>query len=189
MRDILPNWIVVELADDDVVSCYYPACEPLTVDGSGLLTRTLTRLALETTRIGGQAFKGCIENKMRASSLEYQFLPMSTGYRFRPIRKSSGNESPPKKKKTSRKNSWLCPPKPCLVPVSVYGPDGVLYVSPDAPDSSIPSLQSLRSRHPYRTPFVVGLSVILKTRWRRVLLRLQHFRSDCWFVHGQGPGR
>lgn len=44
MRYIHPNWIVVELADDGVASCNYPACESLTVDGLGLLTRLFTQL-------------------------------------------------------------------------------------------------------------------------------------------------
>lgn len=105
----------------------------------------------------GQAFKGCIENKMRASCLEYQFLPMGTGYRFRPIRKSSSNESPSKNTRTVKTPDCVRP-KPCLVPVSLYGPGIVLYLSSDAPDSSIPTHQSLRSGHPFRKPYVVGLS-------------------------------
>lgn len=64
MRYIHPNWIVVELADDGVASCYYPACEPLAVDGLGLLTRIFTQLGQHW---GDKLSKVCIENKMRAS--------------------------------------------------------------------------------------------------------------------------
>lgn len=160
MRYIHPNWIVVELADDGVASCNYPAYvfEPLSVDGLGLLTRLFTQLlGPAVTRVGGQAFKGCIENKMRASCLEYQFLPMSTGYRFRPIRKSSSNESPSKNTRTVK-----------LLIVSAQSM--VLYLIPFMDQivsfmSSLmrltavfPPLQSLRSRHPCRKPIVVDLS-------------------------------